>query len=317
MGQPCGLCFQLRLLGEWPVHFLFRRVQIPLKVFQRQLLPLQILGYPFQGVVDAGDIAHHIIGQLRRVGEVLLHRHPKLCAVKMELHRESPVLAQVKGLFRVRHTLTGFHQSHTRLLALGVGLAQNGHGKSVLLDRVGLQNGEIGGKGLNEQPRLGHLMRKMLDNHILRLIPLGHVIGFQQLQFCHLNVQVHLLFDSGVAGGDHLDLGIGEGGGVHILNGAGGGFAGHHLTDKLLLVFHQPPVVSVKGALGHIAVNLHLLILIAAPDNAACPLFQVGGPPRTIEIVGGNELRLTVRASTHFLRTAQQDSHLALTDLRK
>ena len=136
------------------------------------------------------------------------------------------------------------------------------------------------------------------------------MVGFQQLQLGDLNIQIHLLLDSRVAGGKHLDLSIGQGGGVHVLDGARRGLATHQLADELLLVLHQPPVVGVKGALGDIAVDANGFVLISAPDNAPRPLLQIGGPPGTVQVVGGHQLGLDVGARTHLGGAAQQHPHL-------
>ncbi len=141
------------------------------------------------------------------------------------------------------------------------------------------------------------------------------MVGFQHFQLGHLNVQLHLFFDTGIAGCQHFDLGIGEGGGIHILDGARRGFPGHNLSDELLFILHQPPVIGVKGALGDIAEDFHLLVVVAAPHDPSGPLLQISGAPRTIKVMGGNKPLLHVGSGAHFLCTAQQDAHLTIAHL--
>jgi len=44
------------------------------------------------------------------------------------------------------------------------------------------------------------------------------------------------------------------------------------LADKLLLALHQLVEIAVKGVLGDVSVNVHLVILVLLPDDAALPL---------------------------------------------
>ena len=80
----------------------------------------------------------------------------------------------------------------------------------------------------------------------------------------------------GIAGAEGLDLGVGKRGFVNVLRRAHGAFAGHNLADKLLLALHQLIEVAVKGVLGDVSVNIHLVVLVTLPDNAALPLLKVG-----------------------------------------
>jgi len=82
------------------------------------------------------------------------------------------------------------------------------------------------------------------------------------------------------------------------------------LADKLLLALHKLVKVGIEGTLGDIAVNIHLRVFVALPDNAPLPLLKVGRTPRTIQMVQSDELLLAVGASAHALGAAQQDTHL-------
>ena len=76
----------------------------------------------------------------------------------------------------------------------------------------------------------------------------------------------------GIAGAKCFDFSVGQGGFVNILRRAHWGFAGHDLPDKLLLALHQLIEIAVKGVLGDVGVNVHLVVLIALADDASLPL---------------------------------------------
>lgn len=118
------------------------------------------------------------------------------------------------------------------------------------------------------------------------------MVGFQQLQPSHIDIQVHLLFDERIAGTEGLDLGITEGRFVDVLGSADGGFTGHDLTDEFLFTFHQLKEVGIEGVFCHIGINLNLPVFVALPDNAAFPLLKVSRSPGTIEVVQGNQFLL-------------------------
>src|SRR5699024_3381621 len=66
-----------------------------------------------------------------------------------------------------------------------------------------------------------------------------------------------------------------QGGFIHIIRHTDGGLAGHNLCDKLLLVLHKLVEVSVKSALGDIAIDFHLLVFISLADDTPQPLLQI------------------------------------------
>ena len=175
----------------------------------------------------------------------------------------------------------------------------------ILLDR-----GNI--RAIPGDPRLHFrdLLRKALADGVLQRVFLRKMVGFQQFQLGHLNVKIHLFLDHGVAAGQCLDLGIRKRLLIHIFGGADRRFAGHDLADKFLLALHKLVKVGVEGALGDIAVNVHLRVFVALPDDAPLPLLKVGRTPRAVKVVQGDELLLAVGASAHALGAAQQDTHL-------
>ena len=115
----------------------------------------------------------------------------------------------------------------------------------------------------------------MAQHIVLHLELLALMVRFQDAQAGHVNVQVHLLPDEGIASAQGLDLRIGKGGLVHVLAGAHRGFGGHDLRNEFLLVLHRLPQVGIEGALSDIAVDMHFLVLVALADDTALALFQV------------------------------------------
>ena len=83
---------------------------------------------------------------------------------------------------------------------------------------------------------------------------------------------------------------------------------------EFLLAFHKLIQIGIKGALGDIAVNVHLRVFVALPDNAALALLKVGWSPRAVEVVQSDEFLLTVGTGAHALGAAQQDTHLTASD---
>ena len=70
--------------------------------------------------------------------------------------------------------------------------------------RVILCSGKVTLQCVNQFLLHGDLLREMLDDIILQSIDLREVAGFQKSEPLHLNAQVHLLFDVGVAGRRHF-----------------------------------------------------------------------------------------------------------------
>ena len=175
----------------------------------------------------------------------------------------------------------------------------------ILLDR-----GNIRAIPGDSHLRFCDLLREILTDGVLQRVFLRKMVGFQQFQLGHLNVEIHLFLDHGVATGQCLDLGIRKRLFVYIFGGADRRFAGHDLADKFLLALHKLIKIGVKGAFGDVAVNVHFLIFIALTNDAPFALLKVGRTPRTIQMVQSDELLLTVGASAHALGAAQQDTHL-------
>ena len=143
------------------------------------------------------------------------------------------------------------------------------------------------------------------------------MVGLEQLQTGHINVQIHLLLDVGIAGAQRLDFRIAQGGFVNVLRRAHWGFAGHDLPNELLLGFHQLIQVAVEGVLRDIGVNIDLLVFVALADDSSFPLLQVRRSPRTIQMMKCHKLRLHIGAGSHFLRGTDEHPHLTGAHLAK
>ena len=115
----------------------------------------------------------------------------------------------------------------------------------------------------------------LLQQPVLNGVSGGQIVGFQELQLGYLDLQIHLLLNGGIPGGQGLDFRIGQRRLVHILAGSGRTFTGHDLPDKSLLVLHRLPHIAVEGVLGHIPEDLHLRVVVALPQDAALPLLYV------------------------------------------
>ena len=196
-------------------------------------------------------------------------------------------------------------ENRNTILIIAAVMATLAIGMGILLDR-GNSRAIPGDSRLHFRD----LLRKTLADGVLQRVFLRKVVGFQQLQLGHLNVQIHLFLYHRVAAGQRLDLGIRKRLLIHIFGGANRRFAGHDLRYKFLLALHKLVKIGVEGALGDIAVNVYLRVFVALPDNAPLPLLKVGRTPRTIQMVQSDELLLAVGAGAHALGAAQQDTHL-------
>ena len=287
--------------------------QLRLQVGKLLATGLLLDGQSLQHIVHALQIAKHIGSQRDRVAELPDHGQAVLPreGIKGQLQRQAAIAADLCRL-RGEHRLAHGQQRRARLFLVGMGDARQRKWGEAVLVGVGIL---LDGSNICAIPgdpclRFRDLLRKALADGVLQRVFLGKMIGLQQFQLGHLNVQVHFFFNHGVAAGQRLDLGIRKRLFVYIFGGANRRFTGHDLADKFLLALHKLVKVGVEGALGDIAVNVHLRVFVALPDDAPLPLLKVGRTPRTIKVVQGDELLLTVGASAHALGAAQQDTHL-------
>ena len=146
---------------------------------------------------------------------------------------------------------------------------------------------------------------------VAHLILAVGVLLFQPREAQHLGVDGGFLDDERIAGGDGFHLGVGERGGVHVLGAAHGGVAGHDLRDEAAFRLQRLPHVGVEGAFGDVAEDLHVFVRVALAQDAAVALLDVGGAPRRVEVVQGDEPLLHVGAFAHLRRAAEKDAHLS------
>ena len=67
--------------------------------------------------------------------------------------------------------------------------------------RVRFQPGDVGVRFLN-------VSREFCQQLVLQAEFLALVVGFQNLEFCDLNIQIHLLLDERISGTQCLDFGV-------------------------------------------------------------------------------------------------------------
>ena len=116
---------------------------------------------------------------------------------------------------------------------------------------------------------------------------------------------------SGFPAHNALTLGVTEDLLVHVFAGAHRAFAGHDLSDKTLFVFKCLEQIRIKRPFGDVVVNLHCLVPVALPDDAAVALSHVGGLPSYVQVMHRYQPVLHVGAGSHFCRTAKQNAHLS------
>ena len=154
--------------------------------------------------------------------------------IKGQVHSKAPVLAQ-RDRLGAGHGFAGGEDGAARGFLVGVDGPLHLHRGEAVLVGMGVlfQPVYIGKIILNILLKPCDLLGQFLADLVLQGVPLAEVIGFQKPEALHINVQVHLLLDVGIAGAERLDLRIGQGGFVNILTGPDRGFAGHDLPDEL------------------------------------------------------------------------------------
>jgi hypothetical protein len=65
-----------------------------------------------------------------------------------------------------------------------------------------------------------------------------------------------------------------------------------------------------KSVFCDISEDINLWVFIALTDYPSATLFQIGWPPRTIQVVKRNQLVLDVGAGSHFRRGSHKNPHL-------
>ena len=196
----------------------------------------------FQSVVQAGDIAEHIRPQRHRMGKSAFERDPILVApaIISQHHGKAPVLPQ-KNSVGTCHTGANINDSLAGALFFGVVPAIHLHAAEALLGLgVGRRQRHILLIARDPFREPGDFLRVFPIHQFLQSVHLVQVAGFQHIEPRHLHIQVALLDNKWVAGGQCLDFRIAEGSFIYIIRHTDGGLAGHDLGDELLLVLHIP-----------------------------------------------------------------------------
>ena len=209
-------------------------------------------------------------------------------------------------------SLASLNDGCTRFLAFGVHLAADLHREVFfVLRQKRFCRFHIGFQCFDLALCHSDFSRIAARNIRFQTINLTGVIGFQQLQFADLNIQIHLFLDVGIACCQCLDLGIGQRGIVHIITGADRGFGSHDLAYKLLFIFQNLPHIRIKRIFRDVTIDFHLLIPVSLPENTPLLLFQVRRFPRTVQMMQGNQPILNIGSRAKFRRRPHQDTHLS------
>ena len=113
--------------------------------------------------------------------------------IKGQLQRQAAIAADLCRL-RGEHRLAHGQQRRARLLLVGMGDARQRKRRETVRVWVGilLDRGNICAIPGDPCLRFRDLLRKALADGVLQRVFLRKMVGFQQLQLGHLNVQVHL-----------------------------------------------------------------------------------------------------------------------------
>jgi len=187
---------------------------------------------------------------------------------------------------------------------LGVGDAVRGHGERVAAS-VGA-SGDRGGDVVDERGEDRDALLGLGDLVLERFL-VAVVGAFSALQAGELGVGFGFFHQERVAGGQGLDLVVGQGGVADVLDLADVEAAAHDLGDEPGLAFDGLPHVAVEGSFGDVSQDLDLGVVVALAQDAAFALGDVGGAPGAVEVVQGDGAELDVGADAHLLGAADQD----------
>ena len=137
------------------------------------------------------------------------------------------------------------------------------------------------------------------------------MVGFQNLELCDLNVQIHLFLNKRISSAQCFDLCIGQRLLVHIITGAHRGFGCHDLADESLFILKGLKQVRVKCPLCNVIEHLDFLVHIALPDDSAVALGHVAGLPSNVQVMHCHKPLLDVGSGPHFCRASEQNPHIA------
>ena len=135
--------------------------------------------------------------------------------------------------------------------------------------------------------------------------------GAELVELADFGVDSDLLHHRGIARGDGLDFGVGQGAAFEVLGAAHRGVAGHDLLVEAGLGLQGLPHIGVERAFGDVAVNLHFRIKIALAQNSALALLDVARAPGRVEMMQGAQAALDVHPCPHFFSGADPDAYPA------
>jgi hypothetical protein len=135
------------------------------------------------------------------------------------------------------------------------------------------------------------------------------VVGaFGAFQPGQVGVGFGFVHQQGVAGGQGLDLVVGQGGVTDVLDFADIEAAAHDLGDEPGLAFDGLPHIAVERFFGYISQDADFRVMVAVAQDAALALGDVGRPPGAVQVVQRDGAELDVGADAHLLGATDQDS---------
>ena len=213
--------------GEGLFHLLLGVSQLDVDILKLFPAGDQPFFHTAQQIVQTEDVAENVCAQAGGMGERPFQGDSELLGetLKGQFHSEAPVLAQGNRI-GAGHSFAGGEDGAACRFFVSVDGALHLHGGKAVLVGMGVlfQPVYVGGVALNALFQGHDFLRQILDDLILQGIPLAQMIGFQQLQPLYVDVQIHLLFDMGIAGAKGLDFSVGQGGFVNILQPSAPGF---------------------------------------------------------------------------------------------
>jgi hypothetical protein len=82
------------------------------------------------------------------------------------------------------------------------------------------------------------------------------------------------------------------------------------MPDEPGLGFEGLPHIGVERLLGDVTEDLHFRVGVALAQDAALALLDIGGTPRGVEVMQGNQALLDIGPRAHLLRAAKEDADL-------
>ena len=152
-------------------------------------------------------------------------------------------------------------------------------------------------------------MGKIFENLVFQTVLLAEMVGFEEFQPSHINVQIHLFFDMWISSTQCLNFCITQCRFINIFSRTYRGLACHDLTNEFLFALYQLKEVGVEGIFCDISVDFHLFVFISLTNNATFSLLQVSRPPWAIQMVQGNQFALYISSSSHFCGTSKKNTH--------